>query len=406
MQENFDKTSSGAVLWITGMSGAGKTTVGKIITETLKDTGAHVFWLDGDEMRKILGDKWGYTKQDRIDLAHVYSRIAKKMAENGTIVICSVVALFNEVHDWNRKNIQNYTEVFLRVPISVLAERDTKGHYKKFLGKDDPESVILSAYEMPKSPDILIDNFGVVQANETAHRILEKFLFSRMGLDQELTSSETGYIRDSIKEYWNGYYSKSLAPSESSTFANFCKKEYIKDNKLILEIGCGNGRDSFFFAKTNQLISIDSSETVILKNIQYAAAKGIDGIDFKSGFFGDPHLIIDDCVDYVYSRFVLHAMDEDFENSVIATSSKILKPGGLFLAEFRTTKDPLSKAGISIGDNEKITDHYRRFIDASTIVSKLDLAGFEVLYSVESDGLAVYKDDNPVVARVVARISN
>jgi adenylylsulfate kinase-like enzyme len=78
MQENFDKTTSGAVLWITGMSGAGKTTVGKIITETLKDTGAHVFWLDGDEMRKILGDKWGYTKQDRIDLAHVYSRIAKK----------------------------------------------------------------------------------------------------------------------------------------------------------------------------------------------------------------------------------------------------------------------------------------------------------------------------------------
>jgi bifunctional enzyme CysN/CysC len=404
MEVDFELAKKGAVLWITGMSGAGKTTIGKIVTETLMGTGSHVFWLDGDDMRKTLGNKWGYTTQERIELAHVYSRMAHKMAENGIIVICSVVALFDEVREWNRKNIQNYTEVFLRVPVSVLAERDTKGHYEKFLGKDDPESVILSTYKMPRSPDVVIDNFGVMRANEAAHYILEKFLFARMGLKQDRIGEESGYIKDSIKEYWDGYYAKSIAPSKSSTFANFCKKEYIEDNKLILEIGCGNGRDSFFFAKTNQLISIDASETAIQKNNEYADANDINNIDFKRGFFGDTELIIDNHVDYIYSRFVLHAMDENFENSVITISSKMLKPGGLFLAEFRTIKDPLSKEGFSIEENEKITDHYRRFIDASTIISKLDQAGFEVLYSIESDGLAIYKDDNPVVARVVARI--
>ncbi|NOQ76560.1 MAG: adenylyl-sulfate kinase [Methylococcaceae bacterium] len=395
--------NKGSVIWITGLSGAGKTSVGKIISETLSNTGANVFWMDGDEMRKTLGNKWGYSTEERTELAHVYSRIAAKMAENGIIVICSVVALFNEVRQWNRENIENYFEVYLRVPLSVLVERDTKGHYKKFLGKDDPESVVSSSFQMPCNPDVIVDNFGLLGANESAHHIIEQFLSARMGLHRGLTDNRSSHVKYGIKEYWDSYYSKSIAPSAPSSFAEFCKQKYMEDNKIIFELGCGNGRDSFFFSQTNSLFSIDASETAIGKNQQYADENNIVNIRFMSGFFGDTELLINEKVDYFYSRFVLHAMDEEFESSVITLSSTMLNPDGLFFAEFRTIKDPLSKQGVSIGENERITDHYRRFIDASSIIAKLSEANFEILYSIESNGLAVYKEDDPVVARIVAR---
>lgn len=396
--------SNGSVLWITGLSGVGKTTVGRLVYQTLSNTGAHVFWLDGDEMRKILGSKWGYSTEERMELAHVYCKLAAKMAENDIIVVCSVVALFDEIRDWNRENIPNYFEIYLRAPISVLAERDTKGHYKKFLGSNDPESVVSSQFQMPKHPDLVVDNFGAIEAKESAHLILERFLSARLGMMRSHPDSKNSYVKQGVKDYWNSYYEKSIAPSTASSFAEFCKQEYILDGKVIFEIGCGNGRDSFFFSKTNSLISIDASETAITRNQQYALDNGITSIRFISGFFGDTDLMINENVDYIYSRFVLHAMDETFENSVITLSSRILNPGGLFLAEFRTTKDPLAKQGVSVGKNERITDHYRRFIDASMMISKLDSAGFEVLYSIEDNGLAVYRDDDPVVARIVARI--
>jgi len=364
--------NSGSVIWVTGLSGAGKTSVGRIISETLKTTGANVFWMDGDEMRKVLGGKWGYSSEERADLAHVYSRLAAKMAEEGIIVVCSVVALFDKIRQWNRENIPNYFEVYLRVPVSVLAQRDTKGYYKKFLGSDDPESVVSSAFEMPKSPDVVIDNFGAIDAKESSRNILGQFLAARIGLNLGRADNRGSHVKQGIKDYWNGFYAKGVAPSIPSPFAEFCKREYIEDGKDILEIGCGNGRDSFYFCRTNQLVSVDASETAIKNNKKYANDNKIFNIRFVSGFFGDAELIIAEKFDYFYSRFVLHAMDEDFEDSIITLSSKMLNSGGLFLAEFRTNKDPLSQVGVSIGENERVTDHYRRFIDSSTIISKIN----------------------------------
>lgn len=400
----YEVKKNGSVIWITGLSGAGKTSVGKLVSETLRNSGVHVFWMDGDEMRQILGNKWGYSVEDRIELAQVYSRIAAKMADSGITVVCSVVALFDQVREWNRANIENYLEVFLRVPISVLADRDSKGHYQKYMGKNDPESVISSSFQLPNNADLIIDNFGVVDVTASAHRVLERFLFEKTSASSSKIERKYGQPKDGIKEYWDGFYSKDQAPRTPSSFAEFCKQKYIEDDKTIFEIGCGNGRDTFYFAKTNSAIAIDASDTVIEKNKLHARQLGLENIEFVSGFFGETESVTNKCVDYFYSRFVLHAMDEYFENSVIALASKMLISGGLFLAEFRTTKDPLSQQGVAIGQNERITDHYRRFIDAGTIVSKLGAAGFEILYSVESNGLAIYKDDDPVVARIIARI--
>lgn len=396
---------TGAVVWITGYSGAGKTTAGKLVAEALARIGVPVFHFDGDEMRAVLGGKWGYTAADRQELAMVYARLAAKMAENGVVVVCSVVAMFDAVRAWNRRNSDNYLEVYLRVPVNILAERDSKGLYRKYLGSADPESVLSTEFEVPGAPDLTIDNFGVVTPEHTAHIILEKYLLNlNTRIIPARSAVDGAELRNSIRSYWDGYYGqRDSAPSAPSMFAQFCREKFLDPGRAVLEIGCGNGRDAFYFAETNPVIGIDASEVAIRANTETARARGIDNITFHTGFFGNAAIPMETPPGYIYSRFVLHAMDEQTEDNVIGLSHRTLPADGLFLAEFRTLADPLARDGISISGNERITDHYRRFIDANAVVAKLSAAGFEVVYSVESRGLAPHRGEDPVVARVVAR---
>ena len=120
------------VLWITGLSGAGKTTVARLLIEKIKKF--KPIHLDGDKLRDILSinKKNTYSKKDRIKIGSIYSKFAKYLHDQENLVIVSVMALNNETFNWNKKNIRNYFEVFIDVPISVLKKRDPKGIYKKF----------------------------------------------------------------------------------------------------------------------------------------------------------------------------------------------------------------------------------------------------------------------------------
>lgn len=151
---------SGLIVWITGMSGSGKTTIGKILKTRFNDEGESVFWFDGDRIREALGNKWGYSDEERHELAWVYAKLVKELADCGITVVCSVVALFDDIRKWNRNNNHNYFEVYLNVPIDTLIQRDKKGLYSKQYSAGILGAGEFNSKQMPKNPDLIINNFG------------------------------------------------------------------------------------------------------------------------------------------------------------------------------------------------------------------------------------------------------
>jgi len=121
-----------SVIWITGLSASGKTTLANIISDRLRESGLPLIMLDGDDLREILGETMHYEREERKELAFLYARMVQSISKQGVIVVIATVALFKEVHEWNRKNIPGYFEVFLDVPFDELRRRDPKHIYKRF----------------------------------------------------------------------------------------------------------------------------------------------------------------------------------------------------------------------------------------------------------------------------------
>ena len=127
--ENIKTKKGGCLYWITGLSGAGKTTIGNRLFYELRKTNDNVVLLDGDMLKEIVSDILGYSDADRRKRAMTYAALCKILADQGQIVICCTIAMYDEVREWNRKNNKRYVEVFLSVPLNVLQERDQKGMY-------------------------------------------------------------------------------------------------------------------------------------------------------------------------------------------------------------------------------------------------------------------------------------
>jgi len=210
------------------------------------------------------------------------------------------------------------------------------------------------------------------------------------------------------KGYWDSYYLNHGSDDGiklQSSFADFCSQNFFgEDRKTIVELGSGNGRDAIFFAHYNhEVVAIDQSITAIehetkqihgdIKGNLTAIAADFVNYDFES------HKPID----VFYSRFSLHAITKPDEKILLLKAYRSLNKGGMFCVEVRTIKDPLCGEGESCGDNAYRTDHYRRFIDASEFVSQVLLLGFELVYFTEENNLSIYKNDNPVLMRVILR---
>ena len=122
------KDSIGTVYWVTGLSGAGKTTIGTLLYQTLRQQRTTVL-LDGDALRQIYGDDIGYHTDDRRRMAMRNAKLCKFLAQQGIDVICCTIGMFDAVREWNRQEIEHYYEIYLKVTPEVLCQRDQKGLY-------------------------------------------------------------------------------------------------------------------------------------------------------------------------------------------------------------------------------------------------------------------------------------
>lgn len=168
--------ASSSVYWITGMSGAGKTTVASLLARQLREQGLAVFELDGDVYREIVGKVDAHSREERLELALSYGRFARELSRQGITVVCATISLFHQVHDWNRANLEDYREIYLRVPREELERRDPKGIYRKVRTGEMRNVVGVDvAAEEPQNPDAVIENYGSMRPEQAAAAILERF---------------------------------------------------------------------------------------------------------------------------------------------------------------------------------------------------------------------------------------
>lgn len=382
--------NKGTLYWLTGLSGAGKTTIGNRLYYSMKALKQNTIILDGDILKKIAGKDLGYGREERLERAYRYSALCKLLTDQGTHVIICTIAMFDEVRDWNRENIENYIEVFLDVSMDVLKRRNRKGLYSKGSGNTAGIDI---AIEYPKNPDIIIKNDGSQSLEESVKKILDYKVVPRQRWNRD-------------EDYWNKYYAKgkelSEIKEEPSLFANDMLQRYMECGKNLVELGCGNGRDSLYFANNGlNVTGIDASQTAIDK---LRENHSMDHCVFICDDFVSAESIYQIQYDYCYSRFTLHAINERQETQILKKAYDMLKENGYLFIEARSIKDKKYGVGQAVERNAFICDgHYRRFIDLSELLLKLKDIGFTIIENAESDQFAPLKGDNAVCIRVVAQ---
>ena len=161
----------GILFWITGLSGSGKTTFGKAIYKDIQKLYGPTLMISGDNIRKIFYYK-GHTKEDRLKILKSYCRFAKFITNQNINLIFAVVGMFNEPRKWNRKNISNYIEIYIKSNLQEIIKLKKKRIYHKkniqnIVGVDIKP-------EFPKKPNITIVNSFDKPKTKIAFQIIKK----------------------------------------------------------------------------------------------------------------------------------------------------------------------------------------------------------------------------------------
>ena len=161
----------GFVLWFTGLSGAGKSTISGLIEARLRAAGAKVEVLDGDVVRTHLSKGLTFTKEDRDTNVRRIGFVAGLLAKHGVIAIVAAISPYRAVRDEVRLTVPDFVEVYVECPIETLAERDVKGLYKRALAGEIPHFTGVSdPYEPPLNPEVSV-NTSRETPEESAGRI-------------------------------------------------------------------------------------------------------------------------------------------------------------------------------------------------------------------------------------------
>ncbi|MBX6387867.1 MAG: sulfate adenylyltransferase subunit CysN [Frankia sp.] len=165
-----------ALVWFTGLSGAGKSTIANLVEKRLHDEGYHTYLLDGDNVRHGLNKDLGFTEADRVENIRRVAEVGKLMVDAGLIVLASFISPFRAERQLARDllDVGEFIEVFVDTPLAVAEARDRKGLYAKarrgelrnFTGIDSP-------YEPPYHPELRLDASGAVSPEENARRVVD-----------------------------------------------------------------------------------------------------------------------------------------------------------------------------------------------------------------------------------------
>ncbi|OED37137.1 adenylyl-sulfate kinase [Chromatiales bacterium (ex Bugula neritina AB1)] len=179
------KEQKACVLWFTGLSGSGKSTIANIVEKKLAAKGRHTYLLDGDNVRHGLNKDLGFTDADRVENIRRIGEVARLMVDSGLIVLTAFISPFIAERQMARSLLEDgeFLEIYVETPLAIAEERDPKGLYKKarrgelknFTGIDSP-------YEHPESPEILVDTSSM-SAEQCAERVIA--ILRQRGVIQE-----------------------------------------------------------------------------------------------------------------------------------------------------------------------------------------------------------------------------
>ena len=165
----------GFVIWFTGLPGAGKTTIARILEPRLKEMGVRVQMLDGDEIRLWLSPLEGFSREDRERHLKRVAHIADLLARNGVVVICSLVSPYRSSREYARElNKERFVEAYVKVSLDTAIKRDPKGLYKKALaGQIKNMTGLGDPYEEPPNPELTVETENQT-AEESARYVISE----------------------------------------------------------------------------------------------------------------------------------------------------------------------------------------------------------------------------------------
>lgn len=173
------KKQKPCILWFTGLSGSGKSTIANEVESKLIELHKHTYLLDGDNIRTGLNRGLSFSDADRVENIRRIGEVAKLFVDSGLIVLSAFISPFQEDRDQVRALVQEgeFIEIFVDTPLKICEERDPKGLYKKARAGEIPNFTgISSPYEMPSAPEVHIknDNLSVTEASDKVIAYLQQ----------------------------------------------------------------------------------------------------------------------------------------------------------------------------------------------------------------------------------------
>jgi SAM-dependent methyltransferase/gluconate kinase len=344
------------VIWICGFSAAGKTTVSRKVVRLLRRRQVSAVLLDGDELRGIYGNRWGYERDARLELGFVNHRLAAYLASQGHTVVIAAGGMYRKVHDWVKENVSGAISVYLHVSEDERLRRDRET--KKIYSQLKNTGSLFDEIE----PDLVIENFGDVTSDVAAAKIVDFYFQDRPDKSKEARLA-----------YWEGYYKRNELDVPSSFARSLLSR--LPDGARLVDIGCGDGADIEILApKTSFIIGLDPAASAIAKTKSRFVASGLTA-ELVHGYVDK----LDHCnANSVVCRSVLDAVTPNDERDILQGAARALGATGNVFIECLSIHDASLRHGEIIGPSERLGDRYIRYIDPQSLVDNLVAAGFAI----------------------------
>ena len=172
----------GAILWFTGLSGSGKSTIAVEVEKQLFDRGVRAFMLDGDNVRHGLNSNLGFSPEDREENIRRIGEVAKLFSETGMVTLASFISPYRKDREQVRQLATEgeFIEVYVKADVDVCRQRDPKGLYKKAdAGKISEFTGVSAPYEEPESPELVLDT-AALSVKDSAGRVIDYLIFNNI----------------------------------------------------------------------------------------------------------------------------------------------------------------------------------------------------------------------------------